>query len=498
MELFVMNSSRKSSLIAGAVASVLGAGWALALPPGTAIDYTLYSGGGSAQANAFFVGACQIIGTNADMYTTAALPTLDPNEYVITGTTTAAFTQGAVTVPAGKNVMWFYKYSKGSYTNGVAPQTAGGGLLGYPTVAEINAGLPAAPPGTSCTTGQATVQYSTTYGNSQQPIFGLSDVEVGMFQHYNNNSCGSTAPAKNCDGGPAPAVAFQDGIYDNLFGIAETDVAYSDVAHPKKNFTRAEMEGIISGAIGNWNQLYDDNGNQMPAQNMIFLDRTEGSGTKTSGSEYFLGYPSNGTAAVLPFSATGGYTGTTATIANVRQVVAEASTAAVVADLIALNGAGLNAVAVLGLENPPGLQTTTGAYDFTAINGVHVDTNTLPADDINGAGAGHTTSYVNVIRGDYDFYYQNSFNAQAGVIGGGTIPDAFAGQMKSVMQLVGFSGCNSGLAFPLAVTGTLIDADVSAAIVKGVTLATRGKNSQAPLQQKVFPALAALPACTDP
>ena len=43
---------RKISLGAGAVASVLSAGSALALDATVAPDYVLYAGGGSAQANA--------------------------------------------------------------------------------------------------------------------------------------------------------------------------------------------------------------------------------------------------------------------------------------------------------------------------------------------------------------------------------------------------------------------------------------------------------------
>ncbi|MGO9507775.1 MAG: hypothetical protein ACLPXZ_10670 [Mycobacterium sp.] len=493
-----MNSLRKTSLIACAVASVLGSGAALALDPTVVPDYTLYAGGGSAQANAFFVGACQIIGTNADVYSDLGVGNLSGSYYVMFGSTTAAFTQGSVTVPAGKNVLWMYKFSKGSYTNGVQPQqTVGATTLPFPTPASVLASptpLPLAH--NSCTSGLPTAAYTITLDAGDAPTFGLSDVEVPMFQHYNNATGNAGSPAPNTDGGPAPAVAFQDGIYDNLFGLAVTDDVYSNAAHPKKDFTRAEVEGIISGTIGDWSQLYDDNGNQMPAGAMIYLDRTEGSGTKTSGSEYFLGYPSNGAAAKLPFSATAGYSSNNpAVVAQVRQVVAESTNNTMVTDFIALNGAGIRAVGVLGLENPPGNQTTTGQYDFAAINGVHVDSATPPLDDIN---KGTHTSYSNVIRGDYDFFFQNSFNAMAGVIGGATVPDAFAGQMITVMKAAAFSGCNSGNPFPLAVTGTLVDADNAAAIVKGVTLATRNKNSQAPLQAKAFPALAVLPACSDP
>jgi hypothetical protein len=347
----------------------------------------------------------------------------------------------------------------------------------------------------SCTTGLPTAAYTSSLDGGDAPTFGLSDVEVAMFQHYNNATGNAGAPNPNTDGGPAPTVSFQDGIYDNLFGVAVTDVVYSSTTSPKTNFSRAEMEGIITGTIGDWSQLYDDNGKQLPAGAMVFLDRTEGSGTKTAGSQYFLNYPSSSAGYKLPFSATAGYSGTTAALTQTRQVVAEASTGTVVSDLIALNGKGVRAVAILGLENPPGNQTTKGQYDFTAINGTFVDGHDGVADDIN---KGTHTSYLNAIAGNYDFYFQNSFNAQAGVIGGATVQDAFAGQMKTVLQLPAFTGCNSGLAFPQAVTGTLIDADNSSTLAKGVVLATRSKNSQAPLQQKVFPAVAAIPACSDP
>jgi ABC-type phosphate transport system substrate-binding protein len=109
--------------------------------------------------------------------------------------------------------------------------------------------------------------------------------------------------------------------------------------HPKKNFSRAEVEGIIEGTISDWSQLFDDNGAQMAAGGIVFLDRGEGSGSKASGNQYFLCYPGCGASARPPFSSLNNYTGTTATIAETSQDVAEASSSTLIADLKALQAA---------------------------------------------------------------------------------------------------------------------------------------------------------------
>jgi hypothetical protein len=249
-----------------------------------------------------------------------------------------------------------------------------------------------------------------------------------MFRNFNNPTGNAGGAATNTDGGAAIVVGAADGIYDNLFGVAVTDNVFSSATHPKTNFTRAEVEGILQGNLFDWSQMYDDNGAQLPAGGIIFLDRGEGSGSKASGSQYFLGYPGDSPGGVLPFSATIGYCGTTIAgcggVAAAPMDVAESSTNNVIADLKAAQAAGGRAIAVLGLENPPAKNRVGGVnvFEFTKINDVGVDTGTA-SDNINGATA---TSYVNVVKGVYDFYYQNSFNTRTTLAGNGlTFANAF-------------------------------------------------------------------------
>jgi hypothetical protein len=371
----------------------------------------------------------------------------------------------------------------------------------YPTVTSIlTTAAAVSTQGTACTSGVPTYSYTGgTNDAGNAPDFGLADVEVPMFQHFNNPTGNAGGAAQNTDGGPAPSVGVADGIYDNLFGVAVTANVYTSAAHPKTNFTRAEMEGILSGAISDWSQLFDDNGAQIaPAGGIIFLDRGEGSGTKASGNQYFLGYPGDGAAAQLPFSAGAAYCGTSLTACDPTFVaaaidVAEASTNTVISDLKLAQSKGLRAVAVLGLENPPHKNQVGGVnvYDFTKINSIAVDTGAA-GDSINGAVA---TSYINVIRGEYDFFFQNSFNTRA-TLAGQQLANANA--FKTQMTVATFVGANAGVGFPTAVSGTLIDADKAGALAKGVTLDTRNKVSTGPLTPFFLATPAGIPVSSDP
>ncbi|HXW74488.1 MAG TPA: hypothetical protein VEK10_06715 [Steroidobacteraceae bacterium] len=479
-----MNLKGKS-LIAAAVAAALGSGAAVALPPTSTPAFVLYAAGGSAQANAFSVAANTIL-SSPDSYSDSTSACTDSGSYrVWFGATTAAIG----TITAGTNILLLYKFNGGSFVNGVNPQTAAGATLAYPQTSAILSTLTTSQ---SCTNAGAPKYFYSDSGqltNNQQPDWGVSDVEVPLFQGINNpgtapsGTCATNVTNANCNGGPAPTVGAADGIYDNLFGIAVTHNVYTSTSHPKTNFSRAEMAGIIRGTISDWSQLYDDNGSQMAAGGIIFLDRGPGSGTKASGNQYFLGYPGSGSSAQLPHSATKGYTGTSLADSQTYQDVNESSTTNVINDLINAFNDGLQAVAVLGLENPPALhQGTCGSncYDFTKINGVAVDTQGA-SDNINGTVA---TSYINVVTGAYDFFYQNSFNTRSGVIGGSTPGDLVAAQVEATMQAAGFVGANSSKSFPAAVNGTLQDADKLSAATKGGTLPTRNKVSPAPLLPK--------------
>jgi hypothetical protein len=494
-----MNSLGKKTLIATAVAAALGSSAAFAVAPGTAPGDNQYAGGGSAQANAFFVAACKLM-TNVDVYSDAGAA-LSSDYYVIYGTLTN--TTGGIA--GGTNVMYMYKFNGGSFTNGIAPhKTVSPITLAYPTVSSVTstaALVTGATQGTSCTTGLPTYSYTGTNTNTQAPDFGLADVEVPMFLGFNNPTGNAGGSAPNTNGGPAPAVGVADAIYDNLFGIAVTDNVYTNAAHPKTNFNRSEVEGILAGTISDWSQLFDDNGAQMAAGGIIFLDRGEGSGTKASGNEYFLGYPGDGASAQLPFSATTGYCGTTLTacdsgLTETSLDVAEGSTNAVISDLKLAQTNSIRAIAVLGLENPPVKNLITPGnkqpYDFVKINGVGVDSGGA-SDNINGAVA---TSYINVVKGTYDFYFQNSFNTRTTLANPGL---GFANAFKAQMTAVSFVGANAGAGFPTALSGTLIDADKGpAALAKGVTINSRHEVSTGPLQPVYTATSAGIPASSDP
>jgi hypothetical protein len=476
-----MNPLGKKSLIACAVASALGTSAAFALPPTAVPDFTLYAAGGSAQANAFYVATSKIL-TNVDSYTDATGGADSGSYRVLFGSVGTAFTFNGVTIPAGKNVLYFYKFNGGSFTNGLAPQVGSGSTLPYPTTASVLSAT--AISGATAGTGKPTFAYVDTGAltNNQIPDWGVTDVETTIFTGINN-------PAT---GGAPPSVGAADGIYDNLFGVAVTDNVFT-ATHAKTNFSSAEVEGILAGTLSDWGQLFADDGTQLAAGGIILLDRGVGSGTKAAGNQYFLGFPGDGSAAQVPGSVAFGYTGTTIALSQSSQDVNEGSTGAVVTDLLAAQANGLRAVAILGLENPPALHQVgspaKNQYDFTKLNGVAVDTATS-GDDINGTVA---TSYINVIKGNYDFYFQNSFNTRASTLGGTTTGDIFANQFKTIFTSSTFVGAAAGTAFPSSVPGTLLDADKVSTLAAGVTINTRNKVSTAPLQNKFHATAAGIP-----
>jgi hypothetical protein len=493
-----MNSLGRNSLIACAVATALGTSAAHALAPSATIDFTFYAAGGSAQANAFYV-AFSDNATNVDSYTNTTNGT-DSGQYrVLFGTTTAAITFNGFTIPSGKNVLYMYKFNGGSYTNGIAPQVGAGSTLAYPTTASIVAAT--AIGGAVAGTGVPTYAYAANTGTTAIPDWGVADLEVSMFQGFNNPTGNAGGTVKNTNGGAAPTVGATTGLYDNLFGIAVTHNVYTGT-HPKTSFSRAEMEGIIEGTVSDWSQLFADDGAQMAAGGIIFLDRGEGSGSKASGNQYFLGYPGDGSSARLPFSSGAAYTSAAlaATGTETPQDIAEASSSTLVADLKLAQSTSRRAIGVLGLEFPPALNQLvagTNSYDFTKINGLAVDTGGA-SDNINGSVG---TSYINVVKGNYDYYYQNSFNTRAGFLAGANANAAFANQILKTMTTAGFVGADTGGGFPGGVPGTLLDADLFSTLTstsKGTTLNTRNKVSTAPLQPKLSAIATGIPVSNDP
>lgn len=503
-------TSVRTSLVAGAVAAALGSSSAFAVAPAAGVPANVfYAGGGSAQANAFYVAACKVLGNNADVYTDAAGGGLSGSNYIIYGTLVNAV--GGLA--AGTPVMYFYKFNGGSFVNGVAPQVgAGAPLNGFQSPAQVigtAVAVAGRTQGSSCAAGGLPTYTYTPGGlTPQRTDFGLSDLEVAVFKNFNNATGNAGGAAKNTDGGAAPSVSGQDGIYDNLFGVAVTADVYKgggkNGAQVKTNFSRAEVAGILQGSISDWSQLYDDSGTPLPAGGITFLDRGEGSGSKAAGNQYFLGYPGDGASAQVPFSVNNAYTGTTLTGADptfveAAQDIAEGSTNGVISDLSLAQSKHIRAIAVLGMENPPAKNLVGGVntYYFTKIDGTAVDTGAA-GDDINGAVA---SSYVNAIKGNYDFYYQNSFNTNSALAGQNL---ANANAFKAAMTAPLYVGADSGLAFPQALPGTLLDADKVVAFGKGVTLNSRKKVSTGPLLPFFDAAAAAaagfatLPSSSDP
>jgi hypothetical protein len=484
-----MKSSVKNTLIAAAVASILGTGVAAALPPSATINYTFYAGGGSAQTNAVFWAVTQnFTAGTIDSYTDASGGGNSSNYRIISGTTSAAIGS----IPSGSNILFYYRESGGSFPNGILPQVGSGSTLAYP---------PIPTPGNTTATGNAypnpTYILPASYTNNQIPDWGVSDLEVPMFNFADNLNGTTPLTASQV------SAIQQDGIYDNLFGVAVTDTVYS----AKTSFTKQEVVGILSGQFSDWSQLNGDNGSPLTAGPIALLDRGSGSGTKAAGNQYFLTYP-GGIAtggAVTPgsvnSSTVNNYTGTSLVLpVTAYQDVKEGSSGSVVSDLNAANVGGARAIAILGLEYPPALnQPTSGSgknvsqYSFVKIDGVGPDTGGA-TDNINGSTS---TKYTNVVTGAYDFFYQNSFNTRTGFLTNGTANAAWAGALKIKFQSKDISGANASKPFPQAVPGLLLDPKIIGSQIAGVVTGTRAKKSTAPLQP-VYDATTTITYGTDP
>ncbi|MGO9935549.1 MAG: hypothetical protein ACLPV8_27580 [Steroidobacteraceae bacterium] len=464
-----------------------------------------YWGGGSAEPQAIGVAFCNIA-NDVDLYTSNGPPFTKANSndgsyYILYGTSTVAIG----TLPAGTNIMVMYKFKGGSYANGAVPQQAGGGNLTYPpVVANVLAATDVAtgltPLGTFCTAGNGnpTISFNTAgYGAvaPQQPDFGLTDVEVPFF----NAGVG----AINLPTGQAPVTtAKATGIYDLIFGIAVTSQLYAQ----KQQFSHAEIAGILSGFTTDWSQLQGDQGAfnkaTLPAGPIILIDRNAGSGSKAQSSAEFLGYPALGASALTPNSVSGtGYIGGSATsvpplngtppvncTTGTYQDIQDTSAAGVVADLLVANacpGGGLRAIAILSMDNPPGIvanQNVAGvnSYDFVKLES-GVDTG-VAGDNINSITPGDT-SYINAVKGLYTDFYQANINWRPAALVGNNL--ALFNLMKAQLTSPTLPGCSGspGLKFPGNLPGTMTDGNNVATNAPNVCVgvATRAGDSAAPL-----------------
>lgn len=480
-----MNTIQKTSLIASAVAAALGSSAALATVPTVVPTAVVYAAGGSAEVNPVTAAVCRIM-TNVDEYTDNSSGAVSGSYRVLYGDLIAS----AGGLAAGSHVLVIYKFNGGSYANGVVPQTVSGGTLSYPQQSAIlsTSDNPTSyGQGTACTTATAglpTYTYAIgSLNNAQQPDWGISDVEAALFQGAYNNPNYPT---------PTATVGGSDLLYDLVEGVAVTQALYNS----KKSFTRAEVAGILDGFYTDWSQIYGDNGSPLPAGGIILIDRNVGSGTKAAGNQYFLGFPGLGNNALVPESSLYGYTGSL-TLSQSLQDVSDTSSSAQAVDLENANAAGLLALTVLSMDTPPAYNQKvagTNSYDFVALNGEAVDTG-ASGDNINGNVG---TSYVNAIRGGYDFFYQPNFNFRPSFYNGGSNNAALAKSLLATFQSASLTGVASGKGYPLAAPGTLADSDRNSTVAKGVTLDSRSGNSEAILQPVLNATSGSIPTGSDP
>jgi ABC-type phosphate transport system substrate-binding protein len=475
-------------------------------------DYVVYAGGGSAQANALYVAANQVL-SSVDSYTDDTNCNESGTWRIIYGAAKAnAIKDGTTTIASGKAVLFMYRFAGGTFTNGIGT-VATGGNLAYPTVTNISSA-------TSCGAApHPTFKFVLGSTTTSIPDFGVSDEEVALF-NSSRNVPGSYTSVTGGGGLQAfhPGTVLttaqvnnlsQSSLYTNLVGIAVTTTV-SAGTHPKTNFTKAEITNILTGSISNWNQLYADDGTQLPAQTMILLDRAPGSGTKAAVSTYFLNSPGSLAegGALTPInevSTGGGPIGavpTTTCSSSVPAATAaglvdvnEGSSSALYKDLQALSGRSCMAIGILGLEFAP--EGQGGNYQFVKINGAD------PYSRITSAG--HTiATYANQINGTYDLMFDNSFNYRTTSINGGgysgdhTYHSAFINTFLSTLSANTLPGGNSG-AFPAGVAGALLDPAIDDFTLAGcVTTGTRFGNSLSPLQLFADATTGASLGCNDP
>jgi hypothetical protein len=282
------------------------------------------------------------------------------------------------------------------------------------------------------------------------------------------------------------------------FGIAVTDVLYAK----KKNWTRGEVAGVLSGSISDWSQMHDDTGTALPAGATIIIDRGSGSGTKAAGNQFFLNYPGGQSSlggsiqphsVVSNTSVNGGITGTALnTSLTTLQDIKEASGVAEADDLIVANQHGLFALAVEGLEFPPAFeQHTPGTndYEFVSIDGSFVDSNSGTTDNINSPLSTSGTQYSNITNGKYPFAFQPTFNYKTAPTSG-----QFNFDIKTNLTNENLAGAHTGTGFPGGTDGILLDPITTGNTDAGnMNWSRSGNSNQPPLFNAVV-----TPAKSDP
>jgi hypothetical protein len=459
----------KARLLTAAIATAL-ASSAHALDPRTTVpDFVVYAGGGSAEANAAVWAATQFM-TFIDSITDQANGTDSPNYRILLGRTT----KGIGTIPAGKNVLYFYKFNGSTAGNGVIAQNGSGINLLYNTPVQIAAAVPVVG-----SFPHPSFKLSGVPTDSKLPDWGITEEEPSVFNTVDNLNGSPQMTTINSE---------QVLLYDNVYGVAVTNNVFA----VKQSFSKQEIMSILAGTIQNWNQLFDDSGNALPAGGIAFLDLVSGSGTKLAADLYFLNNP--GINAIHPNSVTNaagaggavgtginsGYTSTVLLTGTQYQDVREASSGAIVSDLALAQSRGQRAIAVLDVGYAPSFGGGN-LYSFVRFGCAGMDAGTT-GDNINGPpGGSSATKYTNVVIGGYDFVYQSVFVTRPGFITGLSNSAKFALEVRNALQTEAAASVHSGLLFPSAVPGIVLDPVTIGSQDPGVILDSRNGNSTSPM-----------------
>lgn len=455
------------TLIAAAIAAFTApAAFALAPSAGTP-DAVIYAGGGSAQAKAVIYAIDSIL-SNVDIYSQDGCNGKSDSKYdIFYGNLKTA----AGSLAAGAKVLVYYKFNGGSFPNGVVPQQ-NASVLPYPTSLSSS---------TACS-GQTyplpTFSIPASPTSNFVPDWGLSDEEPKLLNASVNSGSSKLASLSNISA---------TGMFVNIVGVAVSNSVYqsgtTNGSCAKTNFTKAEVNAILTGGITDWSQLQGDSGCTPAAGAITLLDRTAGSGTKAAGNIYFL---NNGNPAPPANSSTSNVsTNATCSASNApsgiqTQIINEGSSGSVVSDL---NTNGCREVAILGGEFPPSLNSP-GNYSFASIDGIDPGLNGLHPV---------TLTYANVINGKYDFVFTTSFNNRTASVtsstsstpqhwvGDGTAFSTLITRVKTALQSNALPG-GTGLGNTLSPSGLLLDPNIAPAFSACVVRGTRFGDSTAPYQ----------------
>ena len=348
---------------------------AYAVGPAITPDLIIYAGGGAEQNNVFETIAKSLFTPGTiDYYTDQADNSKGKAFRAVYGKLAAA----AGPVPAGSNVLIVYRSLGGVFGNGVGPLVRGEPLpyeqvIGNATLVSAGGNPSYRITNTALTTPHA-------------PDIGLANEEIALFTGVN-------LPA-----GVSPITAEElvhvtsQPLYDVVNGIAVTN---NLAAQRPNGFSKAEIAGILSGNIQDWNQI------GLPDGPVVLIDRNAGSGAKAAANQYFLNAPGGAAfgGTVDPVN----LAGDVGDPVNYGQytVRTEPSAGNIPGVLDGVAAHGQRAIGVLGLENLP---TGASNWQFTSINGATVGTTTF-----NKAQA---------ISGKYDYFYQASLNTRNNSVNG--------------------------------------------------------------------------------